>query len=47
MWCGARWQTAPDGDKAHDASLFFPLSLRDDGSVAEMTWVDSFEVSPA
>jgi len=47
MWWGARWQTAPDGDKAHDASFFFPLSFRDDGSVAEMTWVDSFEVLPA
>ena len=32
---------------AHDFSFFFPLSFREDGSVAEMTWIDSFQVSAA
>ena len=47
MWWGDRWQSAPDQNKAHDASFFFPLSFLDDGSVAEMTWLDSFEVEAA
>jgi hypothetical protein len=44
MWWGARWQTAPDGDKAHDFNFFYPLSFLPDGNVSEMTWVDAFDV---
>jgi len=44
MWWGARWQTAPDGDKAHDYNFFFPLSFTPDGNISTMTWVDEFFV---
>lgn len=33
---------APDGIKGHDPQFWVPLSFREDGSIEEMSWVDSF-----
>jgi hypothetical protein len=42
VWTGDRWQQSPDGIKGHDPQFWVPLRFNTDGSIATVTWVDSF-----
>ena len=42
LWQGDRWQSAPDGLKAHDFQFWYPLAFAPNGSILPMAWVDSF-----
>ena len=41
---GDRWQSSPDGIKAHDFTYFFPLSVSSDGNITTMRAIDTFEI---
>ena len=45
IWVGDRWQSAPDRLKGHDFTFWAPLSFLANGSIARLTWLDSFELA--
>jgi len=44
LWQGDRWQSAPDGLKAHDYQFWSPLTFGEDGSIEPMKWLDEFSL---
>lgn len=44
VWQGDRWQSAPDGLKAHDYTYWSVLSFTGNGSVVPIQWQDAIEV---
>lgn len=45
VWTGDRWQQAPDHIKGHEGQFWAPLVFHDDGSIANMSWIDSFTLN--
>jgi hypothetical protein len=45
LWIGDRWQSAPDGLKAHDFTYWVPIPFYANGSIGRLTWVDAFNVT--
>eukprot|EP01084_Bolivina_argentea_P083672 151486_1 len=45
IWIGDRWQTAPDGAKAHDFTYWGPLIWNNKTSVQVMKWYDNFTIN--
>ena len=45
MWYGDRWQSAPDGKKAHDFTYWGALGFTPDGNITAMVEADSFTIN--
>ena len=41
LWLADRWNSAPDGQKAHDFQFWHPLRVAN-GTFAPISWVDGF-----
>ena len=44
MYVGDHWQSAPDGLKSHDFTVWAPLVFADDGNVTSPGFLPSFTV---
>ena len=45
MYIGDRWQSSPDGMKAHDFTAWAPLSFDAQGSMLPLDYTNQFTVS--
>ena len=45
IWIGDRWQTSPDGTKAHDFTVWSPLKWNNDTSIQIMKNYDNFTIN--
>jgi hypothetical protein len=47
IYIGDRWQSAPDGIKGHDFTVFAPLSFDASGNVTSPGFLESFNITVA